>query len=106
MAGAGNGLVQAACYSLVMQSVPPERFGTAGAMLSLTQALGSIIAIVILGGVFAVREDHYLAQLVGTVGAESAAFLRAYRDVFMIGSAVAVVGAVVALFGRPPRTYP
>ena len=104
VAGAGNGLVQAACYSLVMKSVQPERFGTAGAMLSLTQALGSISAIVILGGVFAFREEHHLAQLAGTVGAESAAFLRAYRDVFLIGAGVAVVGSVVAAFGRPPRS--
>ena len=103
LAGAGNGLVQAGCYSLVMKSVSPERFGTAGAMLSLTQALGSISAIVILGGVFALREDHHLAQLAGAAGAESAAFLGAYRDVFMIGAAVAVVGALVAAFGRPPR---
>ena len=106
VAGAGNGLVQAASYSLVMKSVRPERFGTAGAMLSLTQALGSISAIVVLGGVFAMREDHHLAQLVGTMGAESAAFLRAYRDVFMIGAAVAVAGALVALLGRPPGDVP
>ena len=106
LAGAGNGFVQAACYSLVMKSVQPERFGTAGAMLSLTQALGSISAIVVLGGVFALREDHHLAQLAATVGAESTAFLRAYRDVFMIGAAVALVGALVAVFGRPPRSVP
>ena len=103
VAGAGNGAVQAACYSLVMKSVMPERFGTAGAMLSLTQALGSIFAIVILGGVFALREEHHLAQLAGTAGAEAMAFLRAYRDVFMIGAGVAVAGAVVAVFGKPPR---
>ena len=103
LAGAGNGLVQAACYSLVMKSVLPERFGTAGAMLSLTQALGSIFAIVILGGVFALREEHHLAQLAGAVGAESVAFLRAYRDVFIIGAVVAFAGALVAAWGRPPR---
>lgn len=103
-AGGGNGLVQAACYSLVMKSVRPERFGTAGGMLSLTQAFGSIFAIVIIGGIFAVREEHHLAQLAGAAGAEAAAFLRAYRDVFMIGAGVAVVGAAVAVFGRPPRT--
>ena len=103
-AGGGNGLVQAACYSLVMKSVRPERFGTAGAMLSLTQAFGSISAIVIIGGIFAVREEHHLAQLAGGAGAEAAAFLAAYRDVFLIGAAVAVAGAVVAAFGRPPRT--
>ena len=103
LTGAGNGLVQAACYSLVMKSVHPERFGTAGAMLSLTQALGSIFAIVILGGIFALREEHHLPQLAGSLGAEAAAFMRAYRDVFMIGAAVAFVGALVAILGRPPR---
>ncbi len=103
LTGAGNGLVQAACYSLVMRSVRPERFGTAGAMLSLTQALGSIFAIVILGGIFALREDHHLAQLAGTAGAEAAAFLKAYRDVFMMGAAVGVLGALAAVFGRPPH---
>ena len=103
LTGAGNGLVQAACYSLVMRSVRPERFGTAGAMLSLTQALGSIFAIVILGGIFALREDHHLAQLAGTAGAEAAAFLKAYRDVFMMGAAVGVLGALVAAFGRAPH---
>ena len=102
LTGAGNGFVQAACYSLVMKSVNPDRFGTAGAMLSLTQALGSISAIVIFGGVFAFREDQHLAQLAGTVGAEASAFLRAYRDVFMMGAAVAVVGALIATLGRPP----
>lgn len=104
LAGAGNGLVQAACYSLVMKSVQPERFGTAGAMLALTQALGSIFAIVIIGGIFALREEYHLAQMAGTVGADAAAFLLAYRDVFLIGAVVAAVGACVALLGRPPRT--
>ena len=104
--GAGNGLVQAACYSLVMKSVSPDRFGTAGAMLSLTQALGSIFAIVVLGGIFALREDHHLAQMAGTVGAEASAFLKAYRDVFMMGAAVGFVGALVAMLGRPPATAP
>ena len=104
LAGAGNGLVQAACYSLVMKSVQPERFGTAGAMLALTQALGSISAIVVIGGIFALREEHHLAQLAMTAGAEAAAFLQAYRDVFLIGATLAIVGACVALLGRPPRT--
>ena len=104
LAGAGNGLLQAACYSLVMKSVSPERFGTAGGMLALTQALGSITAIVVFGGIFALREEHHLAQLVGTAGAEGAAFLKAYRDVFLISAGVAVVGAVVAAFGRPPAS--
>ena len=103
LTGSGNGLVQAACFALAMRSVSPDRFGTAGAMLSLTQALGSIIAITAFGGIFAMRSDYHLAQLAGTVGAEATAFLLAYRDVFMLGAAVAVIGAAIAAFGRPPR---
>ena len=104
--GSGNGLVQAAGFTLVMRSVPQERFGTAGAMLALTQALGSIIAITAFGGIFATRSDHHLAQMAVTVGAEAAAFLLAYRDVFMLAAGVGVVGAVVAAFGRTPRDLP
>ena len=103
LTGSGNGLVQAACFALVMRSVPPDRFGTAGGMLSLTQALGSITAITVFGGLFAMRSDLYLAQLAGTAGAEASAFLLAYRDVFLISAAIAVVGAVVAMFGRTPK---
>ena len=103
LTGSGNGLVQAASFTLVMRSVSPERFGTAGAMLSLTQALGSITAIVFFGGLFAMRGDHHLAQLAGTAGADAAAFLLAYRDAFVIGAAVGLIGVVVAAFGRPPK---
>ena len=102
--GSGNGLVQAAGFALAMRSVSTERFATAGSMLSLTQALGSIIAITVFGAVFAMRTDHHLAQFAGTVGAEAAAFLLAYRDVFMMAAGVAIVGALVALFGTPRHT--
>ncbi len=101
--GIGLGTFQAAAYALVMRSVQPSRFGTAGSMLSLTQALGSVTAVSIVGGIFAMRSDHHLATLAGTAGAEGMAFVLAYRDVFLIGAGVAVVGAVVAAFGRPPR---
>ena len=102
--GIGLGTFQAAAYALVMRSVQSSRFSTAGSMLSLTQALGSVTAVAIVGGIFAIRSDHHLATLAGTAGAEGMAFVLAYRDVFLIGAGVAVVGAVVALFGRPPRT--
>ena len=103
LTGCGNGLVQAAGFALVMRSVPPERFGTAGAMLSLTQALGSVTALAVLGGIFAQRGDHHLATLVGTTGAEATAFILAYRDVFLIGSGIGILGALVAALGRPPQ---
>ncbi len=98
--GSGNGLIQAAAFSLVMRSVPPERFGTAGAMLSLAQALGSVIAVSVFGGIFALRSDYHLLALAGAAGAEGMAFVLASRDVFMLGAAVGLVGVAVAALGR------
>ena len=101
--GVGLGTFQAAAFSLVMRSVEPARFGTAGAMLSLTQALGSVTAVAIVGGIFALRSDHHLDALAGTAGAEGMAFVLAYRDVFMLGAGVGLIGAAVALFGQARR---
>ena len=69
-------------------------------MLSLTQALGSLSAVVLFGGIFALRSDHHLALLAGTAGAEAAAFVLAYRDVFMLSAVIGAVGVLVAGLGR------
>ena len=98
--GIGLGLFQAAAYALVMRSVDSERFGTAGSMLSLAQALGSVTAVAIVGGIFAMRSDHHLVAVAGTAGAEGTAFILAYREVFMLGAAAGVLGAVVAMLGK------
>ena len=102
--GAGLGLFQASAYALMMKSVPEERFGTAGAALSLAQAVGSVLAIAILGGVFAWRSDYHLANLAGIVNSEGMAFVKALRDVYLLGSVMALLGAVVFLFGVARRS--
>ncbi len=98
--GSGSGLAQAASFTLAMRSVAPERFGTAGAVLSLSQALGSVIALSVIGGIFALRSEYHLAALAGTAGAEGVAFVLAYRDVFLLGAAVGLLGVGVAALGR------
>ena len=98
--GSANGLIQAAGFAMVMRSVPPERFGTAGAMLSLTQALGSVLGVAIFGALFALRSDHHLTTLSTAPNAETAAFILAYRDVFTLGAAVALAGVIAAAMGR------
>ena len=101
--GTGLGLFQASAYTMMMRSVPEERFGTAGAALSLSQAFGSVLAVAILGGLFAWRGDHHLNAAASLVNAEGIAFVKAYKDVFLIGSLVGLLGAVSVLFGRPAR---
>ena len=104
LVGAGTGLFQAAAFTLMMSSVPAGRFGTAGAALSLAQALGTVLSVAVTGGLFALSIDYHLGVL-GADGLEFAdnearAFVLAYRDVFWLGAAIAIAGAGVFLMGR------
>lgn len=104
--GVGLGLFQASAYALMMKGVPEDRFGTAGAALSLAQAVGSVLAIAILGGIFAWRGDHHLTHLAAAAlaNAEGLAFIKALKDVYLLGSVLALLGAVVFLFGTAKRS--
>ena len=97
--GAGLGLYQAATYSLMLSSVPSDRFGTAGATLSLSQSCGRVLSVAIIGGIFGWRSDHHLAELAVGAEAEGVAFIKAFKDVFLIGSSLGVLAALVFLVG-------
>ena len=97
--GAGLGLFQAAAYSLMMGSVPSERFGTAGAALSLSQACGRVLAVAVIGGIFGWRSDHHLGGLAAGPEADGVAFIKAFKDVFLIGSSMGLLAALVFLAG-------
>ncbi len=101
--GVGLGLFQASAFALMMKSVPEERFGTAGAALSLGQAVGSVLAIAVLGGVFALRGDHHLAAMGPLADADGIAFIKALKDVYLVGAVLALLGAFVFLFGVARR---
>ena len=97
--GAGLGLFQAAAFSLMLGSVPSERFGTAGAALSLAQSCGRVLSVAVIGGIFGWRSDHYLLGLTGGAEAEGVAFIKAFKDVFLIGSSLGLLAALVFLIG-------
>ena len=102
--GAGLGLFQSAAYALMMSSIPPERFGTASAALSLAQAFGTVLSVAVIGGIFAASTGFHLGDLAGaglTPGDRDAqAFIMAFQDVFRIGAAVVVVSAGVFTLSR------
>ena len=95
--GIGLGLIQAAAYALMMSSVPSERFGTAAAALSLAQAFGTVLSVAVIGGVFALSNDHHLSTLaqqgIPAADLEGRAFIQAFHDVFWLGGAIAALGA-------------
>ena len=106
--GTGLGLFQAAAYSLMLGSVPSERFGTAGAALSLSQSCGRVLAVAVIGGIFGWRNDQYLVGLATGAEAEGVAFIKAFKDVFLIGSSLGLLAALVFLAGgwRQSRSKP
>ncbi|MCH7736981.1 MAG: MFS transporter [Chloroflexi bacterium] len=97
--GTGLGFFQAAAYSLMLGSVPSDRFGTAGAALSLAQSCGRVLSVAVIGGIFAWRSDHHLAGFAVGAEAEGVAFIKAFRDVFIIGSSLGLLAALVFLIG-------
>ena len=105
--GTGMGLFQASAYTLMMSSVPDQRFGTAAAALSLTQAFGTVLSVAAIGGIFALSEDHHLAGFVSagitTTQAAERAFVLAFQDVFRLGAALVALGACVFFFSSSRR---
>ena len=100
--GVGMGLFQASAYTLMMSSVPHQRFGTAAAALSLAQAFGTVLSVAVIGGIFTLSEDHHVAGLAadGIASAEASGkgFILAFQDVFRLGAAIVALGACVFLF--------
>ena len=74
----------------------------AAASLSLAQAMGTVLSVAVIGGIFGFSNDRYLTELANsalTIGEqETQAFMRAFQDVFWLGAGIAAVGAAVFLF--------
>lgn len=105
--GIGLGLFQAAAYTLMLGSVPQDRFGTAAATLSLAQAMGTVLSVAVIGGIFGFSNDHNLSELASSAltvnQQETQAFMQAFQDVFWLGAGIAAVGAVVFVFSWQRR---
>ena len=108
LVGSGMGLFQSSAYSLMMGSVPPERFGTAAATLSLSQAFGTVLSVSVTGGLFAVSSGFHLDGLVGggltAAQMEARAFILAFRDVFWLGSVIVLGAAFTYLLAGRTRS--
>ncbi|PKB80014.1 MAG: hypothetical protein BZY88_10525 [SAR202 cluster bacterium Io17-Chloro-G9] len=105
--GAGMGLFQASAFTLMMNSVTEERYGTAAGSLSLTQAFGTVLSIAAIGGIFTLSEDHHLAGVVSTGAATTQAaeraFIMAFQDVFRLGAAIVALAGCLFFFSPRRR---
>jgi MFS family permease len=94
--GLGFGSFQAAAYSLLVKSIPPGRLGTGAGSISLSQAMGSVVAVALGGFLFALRSDHHTAALAAgeAVGAalQVDVLVLAFQDTFRAAAVTAVLG--------------
>ena len=108
LAGFGLGVFLAAAYSLALKALPTGLFGTGSGVLSLSQAMGSVVSVAICGVVFSLREDHHITKLttsdIGTELINSAALVLAFQDVFRLGAILALVAIAVLLPALRSRT--
>ena len=99
--GLGIGLFQASNASLIMGSVPAHRLGAGGALIALARNLGTVSSVAILGALFAARLDWHAGSLaasgIAAEVAEGQAFIKAFRDTYLVSAALAAAGALVSL---------
>jgi EmrB/QacA subfamily drug resistance transporter len=88
--GLGMGLFQPPNNSAVMGSLPRDRLGSGGGMLSTARNLGMVMGIALAGAIFRAR---------GGAGPEQ--FLAGYRAALLAGAAAAIAAGAVSLVRDP-----
>jgi len=89
VAGAGTGIAYASMPSLILRGAPRSELAAANGLNSLARSVGSSLSSAIGGTILA-------AQTI-TLGGFALPSLAAYRTLFAICAAAAIVGAVIAL---------
>ena len=108
LAGIGQGTLRAAARTLVFNSVPEDRFGTASGALNLGGSMGLVLSVAAFTAVFATRLDSHTARLLAQgltdAAAATPAHVEAFRDTFRLGTVVVLIGvAASTLAWRPTR---
>jgi MFS family permease len=98
LAGMGTGIAYAAMPSLILLAAPPSELAAANGLNSLARSIGSSLASA-LGGTI-------LAASTITIGGYALPSLTAYRILFAVCAAAALLGAAIALVipkSAPPQ---
>ncbi|MDA0301315.1 MAG: MFS transporter, partial [Chloroflexi bacterium] len=92
LAGAGQGAMATAAWTLVFNSVPGERSGTASGALNLGRSMGVVLSVALFSAIFAARQEAHLAAA-GPMPVE------AFRETFRLAALVVVVGVGCTILG-------
>ena len=107
--GSGRAFYRAPNLTAILSVITKERFGVAGGIYATMRHLGNISGVAMLGSFFNSR----LAATVVTEGPSSpgqslagAASVQAFHETFLLATAVAVIGTLLAMLQREVRTSP
>ena len=99
--GLAMGVFQASNASMIMGSVPRDRLGTGGAILSLSRSIGTVSSVAVVGAIFAARLDSHTIALAAQgfsmdlVGTE--AFVLAFKDTYRLSAVLSAAAVLVSL---------
>ena len=100
--GLSMGLHQAANANLVMGSVPSNRLGTGGAIMTLSRSLGTVSSVALLSALLAAREAGHASALAGAEAAGERAFVLAFGDTYLAAALLGLAAAAVSVTFWPP----
>ena len=99
--GSAWGLHQVSNANLVMGSVPSNRLGTGGAIMTLSRSMGSVSSVAILSALLVARQEWHVPDLtgLGMVGDPEGvqAFVRAFKDTYFVASLLGLAAAAVSI---------
>jgi EmrB/QacA subfamily drug resistance transporter len=100
LAGAGIGLSISPLTSTAMSAARAERRGAASGFFNLVRFVGAVIGSTIFSVILSNQTTAALPRLHGSL----LALQQGFHDVYLLAAALAVAGAVVALWLQPART--
>ncbi len=107
LSGFGVGAFQAPNNSMIMGSAPPNRLGTASALIATLRQVGLSLGMAAAGAVFTARQAVYEARLVETGSGLShgarGAIPPAFHDTLLISGILGVLVSLVCVFSRYRR---
>jgi EmrB/QacA subfamily drug resistance transporter len=107
LAGIGQGTLRTAARTLVFNSVPQDRFGTASGALNLGSSMGLVLSVAAFTAFFATRLDAHTAQLLAEglsdAAAATSAHVEAFRETFRLGTLLVLVAVAASTLAWAPQ---
>ena len=101
LVGIGLGILRTSARTLILASVPEERFGTALGALNLGGSIGAVTSVALFSVLFSTRTDanafRLTAEGLPEAGVELQSFVAAFQEVFVLGAFMAVMAVVASL---------